>query len=178
MKDNIVNRILKIYTILNEIFLERGILRENISSFNSNETLIYKINQFLDTGESTYVDLTIEDKYRTYVKFFLPGESINKKKYIRTYKEICKCIGHNFRNEVLFVMLNDELTELKSKILLLENMYTTYEYSIKSLMYNITEHKLVPEHRIYNGDIDKLLMKLQIDNCNQLPVLNHQDPKL
>ena len=178
MKDNIVNRILKIYTILNEIFLERGILRENISSFNSDETLIYKINQFLDTGESAYVDFTIEDKYRTYVKFFLPWDSINKKKYIRTYKEVCNCIGHNYRNEVLFVMLNDELTDAqKQDIVILENMYTNLRiFHYKSLMYNITKHKLVPKHRIYNGDIDKLLMKLQIDNCNQLPVLNHQDP--
>ena len=49
-------------------------------------------------------------------------------------------------------------------------------FSHKDLLINIARHKLVPTHKLYNGNKNKLFKSLMINNYKQLPFILHNDP--
>ena len=175
---NTSDKLRKTYHTIYDILVSRGCLRENIADSLSKSDINSKIDTFLNTKDSSYIDITVDNEFTTFVKFFLPDESINKRKLDKIYHEISNYIGYNYQNEIIYILLSDSLTDTNiNDIILLENTYSNLRIlHYKNVMYNITKHYLVPKHTKFLGNVDQLLDELQLSSIDQLPHIDHQDP--
>ena len=73
-------------------------------------------------------------------------------------------------------IVSDTLNEIINNFLKKNNIFIQI-FSIESLMFNITEHSLVPKHEIISkSETDAIMMKYNIQSPLQLPLILQSDP--
>lgn len=165
-----------------QLLLDRGYSDDTISVHTSNELLSFKIQRFIEENKSSYIDISVYQENKTYIKFFLGEPYIPTKIKFKLledeYNFIKNLINMDESDEIIFVFVTEKISDDENNILRdFEIKYQnvrTFHY--KSLFLNISRHKLVPKHILYNDNEDKLLNILQIKNKEQLPYILHQDP--
>lgn len=148
------------------------------SSFDEIDVLFNSSNSKLN-NELAPLDIKIEnDGKNLYIKYVLnlknrPTNIIN---FIKEFKETELSEGDTLILITLDKVVSDTLDEF------LDNLYEEFKvfaqvFYIDKLMYDVTEHVLVPKHIIIEEEEkNKLLSNLNIDSYKQLPIILKNDP--
>tara|TARA_B100000524_G_C23629041_1_gene362496 strand:- start:43 stop:693 length:651 start_codon:yes stop_codon:yes gene_type:complete len=176
--DDYCNTLKKAYQTITELLITRGYSEESVSIYTAGNLLNYKCQKFITEENSSYIDIYVYEKNKTYVKFFSANYKIKMRDLINTYQHLLDSMDMDIEDEIIFIFTSDEITLENKEILIeFENMFSNIRtFNFKQLLYNITKHKLVPEHSLYKGTKKSLFEKLQITSDEQLPYILHQDP--
>jgi len=177
-KEYVGNNSLHITNCINtsrKIILEMLELRGyDISSIPSN----------LITIDTKYEELTIKVEKETevtHIYYPILDKKTNHKQISKKTEEVMKQIEETKKDlNIIFIVLDSVTRSVKDIIKLLNIKYNIYiqVFPIKQLMYNITKHRIVPEHiRIKNlPNKTDFLQSLHINSLDKLPKILDTDP--
>jgi len=108
-----------------------------------------------------------------YVAFILDAKSFSKKDLVALKATMDEKYP---TNEVTVIIVQDKQTPQIAKELL-NDEYKLYEiFSMKNLMFNITQHEIVPQHILLTPDEVDVILKQYQTTRTQLPKLLTTDP--
>jgi DNA-directed RNA polymerase subunit H (RpoH/RPB5) len=152
-----MNEIVKSFSTVKEMLVDRGISIENLESISDVE-----LNIMAKT--SKIFSVTVNDAFKV-VYYNNPKFKINDlKKYFEDDSHI-------------LIIFKEKINNLNIKNLKEQNNVTIEIFMLKELQYNISKHVLVPKHEIVNSvdEVNKILDIYQLKK-NQLPIILRTDP--
>jgi DNA-directed RNA polymerase I, II, and III subunit RPABC1 len=143
----------------------------------SDEDKSMNYSEFTDRLEENAINLLAIHKENpnkmTYATFILDGKSFSKKDLV-ALKAI---MDEKYpTNEMTVIIIQDKQTPQITKELL-NDEYKLYEiFSMKNLMFNITQHEIVPRHILLTQEETDVILKQYQTTRTQLPKLLTTDP--
>ncbi len=147
-------------------------------------------NNLLITNETDQDKLAIKVKNEdaneiTHVYYNISNTRTNHKKLSSKVESIMKAINEenkkrNTEINIIFIVLDVITPSVREAIKILNKKYNIYMqvFPIKQLMFNVTKHRIVPEHiRIKKlANVKDFLQSLHIDTLDKLPKILSSDP--
>lgn len=165
--------------IILEMLSSRNVDVENYSNFSQEELdIMYKANP-KPTFEINPLDMVfLEDKHT--VKYVLQPK-LRTKDVMKLVEDM---IEENYLEEgstlILIVratMKTEETIENFFESVLKKHTIYVQMFDINKLLYNVTEHALVPKHEIVSNEEKKeLITKYNLESEDQLPLIKKNDP--
>lgn len=144
----------------------------NYDEFNSHEVHIMVQNKQLDL-------LLEKDDKKIYIKYFIT-KSLRNPNVLEMIDELFNLEQVLSKNDRLLIISkddpNDTLTNLMKHLYSEDNIYVTIN-SLKSLMYNVLDHEIVPTHIILsNKQKEEFRQRYNILLDTQIPQISRFDP--
>lgn len=165
--------------IILEMLSFRNVDVDNYSNFSQEELdIMYKANPKL-TYEINPIDMVFSENNYT-VKYVLQPklrtkdvmklvEDMIEEKYLEEEGTLILVVRDSMKTE-------ETIENFFESILKKHNIYVQM-FSINKLLYNVTEHALVPKHEIVSIEEKKeLVTKYNLENEEQLPLIKKNDP--
>lgn len=165
--------------IILEMLSFRNVDVENYSNFSQEELdIMYKANPKL-TYEINPIDMVFSENNYT-VKYVLQPklrtkdvmklvEDMIEEKYLEEEGTLILVVRDSMKTE-------ETIENFFESILKKNNIYVQM-FSINKLLYNVTEHALVPKHEIVsNEEKNELMIKYNLETEDQLPLIKKNDP--
>tara|TARA_B100000575_G_C23080768_1_gene622677 strand:- start:456 stop:1088 length:633 start_codon:yes stop_codon:yes gene_type:complete len=159
---------------------KRGFNVDKYSNFTFDEIdVLFNSSNNKLSNELAPLDIKLEnDGYSLYIKYVLnlknrPTNIIN---FIQEFRDT----QMNEGDTLILITLDKIISETLDEFL--DNLYEEFKvfaqvFYIDKLMYDVTEHVLVPKHIIISEEEkSKLLNNLSINNFDQLPIILKNDP--
>lgn len=184
-----VNKLIEQYTLARKNLLdmleERGCIVDSYRNFSAKEMKIMiqqtqnnKISTSIETGP---LDIMVTNRHgnKTFVKYRL--EKIKAAKSLDTfiqkvYESVLK------PDDELIVMIPERAYQISSSFIALLNNFLNEKgyfiqiFGVNQLLRKVTEHEMVPKHRLMEPkEVDTLLKKFQM-NEGQFAMINRNDP--
>ena len=165
--------------IILEMLSFRNVDVENYSNFSQEELdIMYKANPKL-TYEINPIDMVFSESNYT-VKYVLQPK-LRTKDVMKLVEDM---IEENYLEEegtlILVVrdsMKTEETLENFFESILKKHSIYVQMFDINKLLYNVTEHALVPKHEIVsNEEKNELMTKYNLETEDQLPLIKKNDP--
>lgn len=122
----------------------------------------------------------------THVYYDINTTRTNHKKISKRIEDIMKSLTTEEQKKeinIIFIVLDGLTPSVKEAIKMLNQKYNIYiqVFPIKRLMYNVTKHRIVPEHirikkKTYATYLKDFLQSLHIDSLEKLPKILDTDP--
>lgn len=165
--------------IILEMLSFRNVDVDNYSNFSQEELdIMYKANPKL-TYEINPIDMVFSENNYT-VKYVLQPklrtkdvmklvEDMIEEKYLEEEGTLILVVRDSMKTE-------ETIENFFESILKKHNIYVQM-FSINKLLYNVTEHALVPKHEIVSiEEKNELMTKYNLENEEQLPLIKKNDP--
>jgi len=173
VNSNLIPNLYKSRNILLDILKRRG--------FEVDDYINFSINEVSKMCSNKQLDMLLEKKdgKKVYVKYW-----ITRKLGLAHIHEITDDLFNletilTYDDDLIIITKdkpNDTLRKIMENLFMTDKIYFTI-FGIKNLLYNILEHKMVPNHRIMKEDeIKPFLKKFNITNNDQLPEISRLDP--
>ena len=165
--------------IILEMLSSRNVDVENYSNFSQEELdIMYKANP-KPTFEINPLDMVFLEHKHT-VKYVLQPK-LRTKDVMKLVEDM---IEENYLEEgstlILIVratMKTEETIENFFESILKKHTIYVQMFDINKLLYNVTEHALVPKHEIVSNEEKKeLITKYNLESEDQLPLIKKNDP--
>lgn len=172
-------------TLIHELYVSRTNLLDIMTSQNYNTTehtgfSIHEINAMYVNDGLDFMLKQSETGKQTYVKYWLTT-ALKQAKIQELTEELFTTDNVLDKRDTLIIIVreepNDTLKELLKLIYETEKIFIVVHH-IKRLMFNILQHKLVPQCRILTIDeVDGVKQRYNIMDDNQFPKLSRFDPQ-
>lgn len=172
-------------TLIHELYVSRTNLLDIMTSQNYNTTehtgfSIHEINAMYVNDGLDFMLKQSETGKQAYVKYWLTT-ALKQAKIQELTEELFTTDNVLDKRDTLIIIVreepNDTLKELLKLIYETEKIFIVVHH-IKRLMFNILQHKLVPQCRILTIDeVDVVKQRYNITDDNQFPKLSRFDPQ-
>lgn len=153
-----------------EMLRDRGVDTSGIERLGPTE---------LEALSSTQSVFTIEVNPDLFVVYFMTKMKIGdfKNALFGRSKDIDEAAIAEKRGKMHIFIFRDELSSQNLKNI--SELFDTFQtFSVKELMFNVTRHALVPEHRVLRDpeELESLLRTYNVKSRAQLPCIHKDDP--
>jgi len=187
LNDPLFDKVLKARHTVLELLEDRGVDRELLPFEMSYSYIKYMIDEFIN-GKPT-LDMLVRGTDKSfYVKYLLHLEKKTSPTDFGGFKEIIKVISESNRftkdDDIIIIVFDEDYNKEKNservKELEKEIDSNVTIFSYKRVLYNITKHIFVPEHKKIEKDERKKFLKefmIKKDEIkDKLPIISRADP--
>ena len=165
--------------IILEMLTHRNIEVEEYSNFSQEELdIMYKANPKI-TFEMNPIDMVFPKSNFT-IKYVLQPK-LRSKDVMKLIEDMIEENSIKEKSTIILIvrdtMKTEETIENFFESILKKNNIYVQMFDINKLLYNVTEHTLVPKHEIISTeDKEDLMSKYNLETEDQLPLIKKNDP--
>jgi DNA-directed RNA polymerase subunit H (RpoH/RPB5) len=163
-------QVLLSFKVVLEMLRDRGVDTSGVEALGPPEL------EALSSSQSVF---TIEVNPQLFLVYFMTKMKINdfKNAMFGRAKDIDDAALAEKRGKMHIFIFRDELSSQNQKNI--GELFDTFQtFHVKELMFNVTRHALVPEHRVVRdpAELEDVMRTYNIKTKAQLPVIHRDDP--